>query len=123
MRALVVEDDPHMRELVARVVAKRGHDVTALGDAETALKSHAADPFPLIILDLTLPGMDGLELCRQIRTMRGGDDVIILVITGRVEPQDLAAVLDAGASDYLAKPVGTRMLRTRIASPNGASPS
>ncbi|MEM9073873.1 MAG: response regulator, partial [Myxococcota bacterium] len=114
MRALVVDDSASMRRLLAEHLAERGYEVRTAGSGEAALEQHRKDPFDLMLVDWTLPGMSGLDLCRAVRAEPAGEDVVLLVITGRNQPQDLHAVLDAGASDYLAKPVDPDVLRTRL---------
>lgn len=75
---------------------------------------HARRPFDLMVVDWVLPEMDGLQLCRKIRSLPGGDHPYILVVTGRDRPDDLSAVLDAGADDYVAKPVHMALFKTRL---------
>ncbi|MEZ4287976.1 MAG: response regulator [Polyangiales bacterium] len=113
VRTLVVDDSSSMRLLLTRVLEERDYEVVAVDSAETALKVHAERPFDLMLVDWTLPGMSGLDLCRLVRA-RGGVDVVILVITGRNRPEDLHAVLDAGATDYLPKPLDPELLQTRL---------
>jgi len=115
MKVLVVEDDLWMRSLLAEVVFLRGHEVTAVREAETAWERWQQEHFPMVLLDWHLPGMDGLELTRRIRATEGGDATVILLITGRGERNDLVDVLDAGANDYIAKPFDVDALDTRLA--------
>ncbi len=75
---------------------------------------HVRQPFDLCVVDWVLPEMDGLQLCRKIRSLPGGDRPYVLVVTGRDTPEDLAAVLDAGADDYIAKPAHVALLHTRV---------
>jgi len=75
---------------------------------------HARQPFELLVVDWVLPEMDGLQLCRKVRSLPGGDRPYILVVTGRDRPDDLSAVLDAGADDYVAKPVHMALFKTRL---------
>ena len=103
-----------MRGLLRELLCERDHEVTAVSSAEEALRAHAEAPFQLMLVDWTLPGRSGLELCREVRAQAGGEDVFILVITGRKKPEDLASILDAGASDYLPKPVDPEILETRL---------
>ena len=114
MRTLVVDDSASMRRLLGDVLEERGHESVAVDTAERGLAAHLEHPFDIMLVDWTLPAMSGLDLCREIRSMPGGDDVIILVVTGRSRVEDLTAVLDAGASDYLAKPLDPDLLRTRL---------
>ncbi|MEM9729688.1 MAG: response regulator [Myxococcota bacterium] len=114
IRTLVVEDSSAMRALLTDLLRERNYEVVAVENAEDALAAHSAEPFDLMLVDWTLPAMSGLDLCREVRSKERGDEVVILVITGRNRAEDLEAVLDAGASDYLAKPVDPQILATRL---------
>ena len=114
VRTLVVDDSSSMRALLTELLAERDYDVVSVGTAEAALKEHHKESFDLLLVDWMLPGISGLDLCRIVRSRPGGDDVVVLVITGRNRPEDLNAVLDAGASDYLSKPIDPDDLRTRL---------
>jgi signal transduction histidine kinase len=103
-----------MRGLLRELLRKRNYEVTVVATAEEALQAHVKRPFQLMLVDWTLPGMSGLDLCRTVRSRADGEDVVLLVITGRNRPEDLNAVLDAGASDYLSKPVDPEILGTRL---------
>lgn len=118
MRTLVVEDNKGTRDMLESVLVARGHRVTTTERAETATALHHADPFDLLLLDIVLPGMDGLKLCRWLRSLPRGEVPVILAITSRNSPQDLQAVLTAGATDYLAKPVEPALLQTRLRWPS-----
>ncbi|HEY3109461.1 MAG TPA: response regulator, partial [Chloroflexota bacterium] len=96
MRALVVEDDGAIRQLLSEVLTDRGHDVAAVGDAETGWRLIQKQHFHLMLLDWVLPGMDGLDLCRRVRARRDGDASVILTITARGAAEHLVQVLDAG---------------------------
>lgn len=115
MKVLLVEDDDAIRTLVASLLQEeRDWEVAAFGSAEHAWEMLQSESFPLVILDWMLPGMDGLELCRRLRASTGSHSVI-LVMTARTEPEDLTSVLDAGADDYLAKPLDLDLLDVRLA--------
>ncbi|MGB5697558.1 MAG: response regulator [Polyangiales bacterium] len=114
LRALVVDDSSSMRGLLRGLLCERNYEVTAVGTAEEALEAHLKRPFQLMVIDWTLPGMSGIDLCRTVRSRPGGDDMVLLVVTGRSRPGDLEAVLDAGASDYLSKPIDPHVLTTRL---------
>ncbi|MBX3248567.1 MAG: response regulator [Myxococcales bacterium] len=114
MRALVIDDSTAMRTLLAEIVGERGYVVHAVESAEEGLEAHLADPFELVLVDWTLPGMSGPELCRALRAREDGERVVLLVITARVRPEDVHAVLDAGADDFISKPVDPERLRTRL---------
>ena len=114
MKTLVVEDDPLSLMVLSEQISAYGYDITACEHPVKALEAYQSTFYPLIVTDLTLPEMDGLELCRRIRALPQGDQSMILVITARDTPADLQAVLDAGADDYLIKPVSQEMLHIRL---------
>lgn len=114
MKTLVVEDDPSMLHLFEIILQSRGHEIAAYKNAEAAWQAYQRENYPLVILDWLLPGMDGLELCRQIRGLPNGDRSVILVATVRDELEDLQAVLESGADDYLSKPVDVKLLNVRL---------
>ena len=105
LRALVVDDSVSMRRLLAELLAERSYEVLTTGTGETALRLHEEKPFDLMLVDWTLPGISGLDVCRAGRRRPNGEDIALLVVTGRDRPEDLHAVMDAGASDYIAKPI------------------
>jgi DNA-binding response OmpR family regulator len=115
MRILVVEDDRTTLTMLARTLQSRGHEVCARGDGESAWDQFSENPFELVVLDWVMPGMTGLELCRRIRELPEGDQCVILIITARDSAEDLDEVLEAGADDYLAKPIDMGQLRVRLA--------
>jgi len=115
MKALLVEDDAVTRHLVEAILQARGYEVSTCADAEAAWLIYQQTAYPLVVLDWLLPGMDGLELCRRMRALPHGDRSLIVVLTARDQPADLQAVLDAGADDYLNKPVDVPRLNVRLA--------
>jgi signal transduction histidine kinase len=114
MKTLLVDDDPDIRAFIGQVLRMRGHEVAAFADAETAWEAIQQDVPGLIILDWLLPGMDGLELCRAIRALPDGAHTEVLVMTAHDRPNGLALVLDAGANDYLLKPIDLDDLQVRL---------
>jgi len=110
-RILVVDDEPQIRRLLNTSLGARGYDVAVAADGPAALERAANWRPDLILLDLGLPHMDGLEVCRQVR---GWSQVPIIVLTVRDAEQDKVAALDLGADDYLTKPFGTDELLARI---------
>ncbi|MDP8228437.1 MAG: SpoIIE family protein phosphatase, partial [Candidatus Electryoneaceae bacterium] len=115
MKTLIVEDEPTSRLLLSAIAGSRGFEVTACEDAETAWDAYQNDTYPLVILDWLLEGgMDGLELCRKIRELPQGDRSVVLVVTSRNRTEDLQEVLEAGADDYLAKPINIDLLEVRL---------
>jgi PAS domain S-box-containing protein len=114
MRTLLVEDDAGSRLLLLTVLGRLGHDVSAFDAAEPAWELCREQSFDLAVLDWLLPGMDGLELCRRIRTLPWGNLALILVVTSCNRAEDLNRVLEAGADDFLAKPVNPDLLEVRL---------
>ena len=108
---LILEDDSHTVEVVQLYLRQDGHNVLAAADGITGLSlARGAQP-DLIVLDLMLPGMDGLEICR---TLRQESDVPIVMLTARADEEDRLAGLDIGADDYVTKPFSPRELAARI---------
>ncbi|HAN47808.1 MAG TPA: diguanylate cyclase, partial [Nitrospira sp.] len=107
MRVLLVEDHIDIRRLFEQVIEARGHDVTACADGESAWEAYSRRPYELVLLDWELRGggMDGLQVCRTIRSSPGGDRCVIVMITGHDSPESLRTALQAGVNDYLVKPV------------------
>lgn len=114
MNTLIVEDNSITRALLQRQIRVMGHEVVSCGEAEQALELCRHNCFPLIVLDLGLPGMDGFEFTRQIRALPQGDQSIILVITAYDATDYLEPALKAGVDDFLTKPVHENMLRARL---------
>jgi DNA-binding response OmpR family regulator len=112
-RVLIVEDEPHLRELVVLHLGLEGLTPTAIGDGNEALRLMRAEEFDLVVLDLMLPGLDGVTLCRAIRREPLNGDVPILMLTARREESDKVLGLESGADDYLTKPFGVRELVAR----------
>ena len=108
---LIVEDDPHTVELVQLYLRRDGHQVISAADGLEGLRlAREAHP-DLVVLDLMLPGMDGIEVCRLLREE---SEVPIVMLTARVEEEDRLAGLDLGADDYVTKPFSPRELAARI---------
>src|SRR5438874_7867703 len=114
MRILVVEDHPESRRALQRLIERRGHEVVAVGSAEEAEVELKKQPFPFLILDWMLPGKSGVELCRELRSGPIGDELFILLVTARDDPEDLNQALEAGANDYLTKPLDSARLNVRL---------
>src|SRR2546426_6948509 len=112
-RVLVVEDEPHIRELVCLHLGLEGYTCDGGGDGQEALKRTEAERFDLLVLDVMIPGLDGLSLCRAVRNGRSNRDVPILMLTARREESDKVVGLESGADDYLTKPFGVRELVAR----------
>jgi two-component system OmpR family response regulator/two-component system alkaline phosphatase synthesis response regulator PhoP len=112
-RVLVVEDEPNIRELVCLHLRHEGYTCEAVSDGRTGLDRASQEPFDLLVLDVMLPGLDGLSLCRAVRNGQMNRDVPILMLTARREEADKVVGLESGADDYLTKPFGVRELVAR----------
>ena len=114
MRVLFADDDAIARTLLAAVLADLGHDATSADDGNKAWDAFQQAPSPLVVLDINMPGLDGLEVCRRIRTHEAGREAFVLILTARDGRDDLANVLEAGADDYVTKPSSPENLRARL---------
>ena len=114
MRVLFADDEVISRTLLAAVLTHLGHHSRSASDGAQAWNLFQAEPVPLVILDLNMPVLDGLEVCRRIRAHDAGRETFVLVVTARETRDDLAEVLDAGADDYVAKPSTPENLRARL---------
>ena len=110
-RLLLVEDDPRIRGALVLGLSDEGYEVVEAGSGESALRLLDGDGFDVVLLDLMLPGMDGFAVCRSVRA-RG--DLPIIMITARSGAEDVIRGLEAGADDYVFKPVGASELAARI---------
>jgi DNA-binding response OmpR family regulator len=111
---LLVEDEPNIRELVALHLRLEDAEPVEAADGPTALELARRRRFDLIVLDLMLPGLDGVTVCRAIRKESANVDTPILMLTARREESDKVLGLDSGADDYLTKPFGVRELMARV---------
>jgi len=114
MRVLFADDDVISRTLFAAVLTHLGHQWRSASDGGEAWTLYQAEPVPLVILDLGMPALDGLEVCQRIRAHAAGGETFVLVVTGRNAREDLAKVLEAGADDYVSKPSTPENLRARL---------
>ncbi|MFK0252782.1 response regulator transcription factor [Streptomyces sp. NPDC090445] len=112
-RVLVVDDDPTVAEVVTGYLRRAGHTVEHAADGPAALVSAVRDQPDLVVLDLMLPGMDGLEVCRRLRAER---PVPVIMLTARGDEDDRIAGLELGADDYVTKPFSPRELVLRVES-------
>ncbi len=114
MKILLVEDHAGSRKNLQRLIERRGHEVRGVSSAEEAEAALAIEPYPFLILDWMLPGKSGVELCRQLRAREKGDELFILLVTARADTADLEQALEAGANDYLTKPLDLGLLNVRL---------
>jgi DNA-binding response OmpR family regulator len=110
-RVLIVEDEQPVRQMLHILLEDEGFDVTSAADAEEALAARRAREPDLLLVDLRLPGMQGLELCRHVRQT---SSVPIIIVTAQVDSHDVVAGLEAGADDYVTKPFVAKELAARI---------
>jgi two-component system phosphate regulon response regulator PhoB len=113
---LLVEDDPDIRHLVGYKLARAGLDVIEAADGVSALDAARRHPPDLVILDVRMPRMSGLEVCRALRAGPLNPEVPIIMLTARARPQDLEQAFAAGATDYVVKPFSPRVLLERVES-------
>lgn len=115
MNILLVEDQDDSRQALSRLIAMRGHKVTQVATAEEAERALTTESFPFLILDWVLPGKSGVDLCRELRARQDGDEMFILLVTAKADHADLEMALEAGANDYLTKPIDVALLNVRLA--------
>ena len=111
---LVVEDEPNIRELVCLHLGLEGYRCEGIPDGHQALRRTEQERFDLLVLDLMIPGLDGLALCRAVRKGKTNHDVPILMLTARRDESDKVIGLESGADVYLTKPFGVRELVARV---------
>ena len=111
---LVVEDEPDIRDLIGYLLEKEGYKVTTAADGAVALQKLANDEFDLLLLDLMLPEVDGLEVCRKVKADRKTAELPIIMLTAKGEESDVITGFNLGADDYIIKPFSPRVLCARI---------
>ena len=114
MHVLVVDDDPTTTRVLSLLCQGRGHTIAEAPDAVAAWVEFRTRPPALILLDWLLPGTDGVTLCRQMRAHPGGDRPVIVMVTGQDQPSHLQQMLDAGADDYMPKPIEPAQFAVRM---------
>ena len=113
-RILVVDDEADIQELVRYNLAKEGYGVECVGSGEEAVQRVRQSPPDLILLDLMLPGLDGLDVCRQLKAHPASAQIPVVMLTARGEDADIVAGLELGADDYITKPFSPRVLMARV---------
>jgi DNA-binding response OmpR family regulator len=114
MKVILADDSAVTSRLLEAVIVECGHEVTCVDDGQAAWEAFEREPTPMVILDWMMPRLDGIELCRRIRARERGDETFVLMVTGRGTTEDLASALDAGADDFITKPVSIELLRARL---------
>jgi len=112
MRVLLAEDDPHMRAGIEEILATEGYSVTAVGDGREALSAFDTGNPDFVLLDIMMPGLNGYDVCRQIRARN--QDVPIVFLSAKSEEVDKVLGLELGADDYVMKPFGVKELIARV---------
>ncbi len=113
-KIFVVEDEADILELIRYNLVKEGYKVTAVTSGEEALKRIEAENPDLIVLDLMLPGVDGLEVCRRLKREPRTQDISIIMLTAKSEEADIVTGLELGADDYITKPFSPKVLVARV---------
>lgn len=113
-RILVVEDEENILELIRYNLAREGYRVTCASSGETGLDTARSEQPDLILLDLMLPGLDGLGVCRELKRDPMTHDMAVIMVTARGEESDIVAGLELGADDYVLKPFSPRVLLSRV---------
>lgn len=113
-RVLLIEDERSIRELVCEQLRRAGYDCRSVGDGRAGLQLLLEQPFDAIVLDLMLPHVDGLTICRTVRREGVNRDAPILMLTARIAESDKVLGLESGADDYVTKPFSARELSSRI---------
>ncbi|MCL6735218.1 response regulator transcription factor [Streptomyces neyagawaensis] len=113
-RVLVADDDADIRDLVAFKLTQSGHQVTAVEDGMTALRVLRERPPDLVLLDIRMPGISGLDVCRELRAAEETSSLPVILITARSQEGDVELGFSAGADDYIVKPFSPRELSSRV---------
>ncbi|GGN05380.1 DNA-binding response OmpR family regulator [Actinoplanes campanulatus] len=111
---LVAEDDADIRDLVAFKLEQAGLEVLSVGDGQAAVETAQARHPELAVLDVSMPGLSGIDVCRMLRADPATAGTVIIMITARVQEQDVEGGFGAGADDYVTKPFSPRELVSRI---------
>jgi two-component system phosphate regulon response regulator PhoB len=111
---LVADDDMDIRDLVAFKLEQAGFDVTAVDNGLAALTAARLEPPDLVVLDVMMPGMSGIDVCRELRNDRTTSGLPIILLTARAQEGDVEVGFGAGADDYIVKPFSPRELVTRV---------
>jgi signal transduction histidine kinase len=114
MKVMVIDDDILLSDTLKDIIVARGNQVKTFSSAEDAIKEYNEMFYSMILIDIGLPGMDGLECCRRIRALPRGKYSVLLVTTGMTQPDSLKESLDAGADDYIKKPFNLDLLKIRL---------
>jgi CheY-like chemotaxis protein len=118
VKILIVDDEQFVRDLLEKVLKRRGHEVTAAADADQALAALETSTFDLLLTDVVMPGMDGFDLLRRVKS--AWPDIKVIVLTGYARKQSISDFLLYGADDYLSKPFQVHELVAAVDRVTGA---
>lgn len=111
---LVVEDEPLSRDMLRRRLEQAGSNVTTVGDGESAIEWLAANRCDIVLMDVAMPRMSGIDALHRIRQTFSHDSLPVILVSAMVDSEDVVSGLDAGANDYVVKPINFRVLQARI---------
>ena len=111
---LVVDDNEMNRDLLSRRLSKKGHRVAVAEDGRAALEMIEAESFDLVLLDIMMPGIDGMEVLERIRNDRAPEELPVIMATAKTESEDIVAALERGANDYVTKPFDFPVVLARV---------
>jgi DNA-binding response OmpR family regulator len=114
-KVLIADDDPDILDLVAFKLEQAGHHLVTAGDGITALAEARREPPDVVVLDVSMPGMSGLDICRELRADPATAAIPVILLTARAQEADVEAGFDVGADDYVTKPFSPRELVSRVA--------
>ena len=120
-KILIVDDEQFVRDLLEKVLRRRGHDVVVVGDADQALNALGAAAFDLLLTDVVMPGMDGFDLLRRVKSAY--PQIKVIVLTGYARKQSISDFLLYGADEYLSKPFQVHELISAVDRVTGAPPA
>ena len=111
---LVVDDNEENRDLLSRRLLRRGYNVLVAENGELALRIAEVQPVDLVLLDIMMPGISGLDVLREVRQTRGPDELPIIMVTAKSDSDDVVEALDLGANDYVTKPIDFPVVLARL---------
>jgi len=116
VKILVVDDEPDILEILSYNLRKEGYQVVTASNGEDGLRLAQSENPALVILDIMMPKMDGVEVCRRLRAIKGFENMLVAFLTARDEDYSQIAALDVGGDDYITKPIKPRVLMSRVRS-------
>ncbi len=105
MKILVIDDDKTIRVMASKLLTKAGHDIVTAENGEIGMRMASRESPDLILLDIMMPGIDGLQVCSKLKSDPSTKDIIVFMLTGKTQMQDIEEALSKGADNYIAKPI------------------